>query len=196
MTAVTPQPITLEKFLKRPETTPASEYIDGAIRQKPMPKGRHSRLQGQLCATVNHVAEAQPMAYAFPELRCSFGGRSVVPDVAIFRWQRIPFTATAEVPDNFDLPPDWTIEILSSDQNPTQVIGNILHCLNHNCRLGWFVDPDDLSILAFLPHQQPLLLRDNESLPILPEIERILTVDQVFGWLKMGAEAIARSRHR
>ena len=74
MTAATTQPLTLEEFLKLPETKPASEYIGGAIVQKPMPKGRHSRLQGKLCAAVNQVAEEQRIAYAFGELRCSFSG--------------------------------------------------------------------------------------------------------------------------
>ena len=185
MTVTVTQPITLEEFLKLPETKPASEYIEGAIVQKPMPKGRHSRLQSKLGAAINHVAEEAIFAYAFPELRCSFGDRSIVPDVAIFLWQRIPFTTTGEVPDNFELPPDWTIEILSPEQKTNKVIGNILYCLNRGSRLGWFVDPDDLSILVFLSNQQPILLQGSEFLPVLPEIELALTVDQVFGWLKM-----------
>lgn len=37
---VTPsEPITLEEFLKLPETKPASEYIEGQIVQKPIPTG-------------------------------------------------------------------------------------------------------------------------------------------------------------
>ncbi|MBE9070991.1 Uma2 family endonuclease, partial [Leptolyngbya cf. ectocarpi LEGE 11479] len=125
------KPITLEEFLQLPETKPASEYINGNIIQKPMPKGRHSRLQGKLCATINQVAEDNKIAYAFPELRCTFGGRSIIPDIAVFQWERIPFTADGDVPDNFDLAPDWTIEILSPDQRPNKVLGNILHCLEH-----------------------------------------------------------------
>jgi Uma2 family endonuclease len=186
MTAATTQPLTLEEFLKLPETKPASEYIDGAIVQKPMPKGRHSRLQGKLCAAVNQVAEEQRIAYAFPELRCSFGGRSIVPDVAVFQWGRIQLTVNNQVPDNFELPPYWTVEILSPEQKTNKVIGNILHCLKYGSRLGWFIDPDDLSILVFLPNQQPVLLQGDDSLPVLPEIELALTVNQVFGWLKMG----------
>ncbi|OUL20752.1 Uma2 family endonuclease [Nostoc sp. 106C] len=187
MSATTAQPLTLEEFLKLPETKPASEYINGEIVQKPMPKGRHSRLQGKICAAVNQVAEDRRIAYAFPELRCSFGSRSIVPDVAVFQWTRIPFIVDGEVPDNFELPPDWTIEILSPEQKPNKVIGNILHCLKYGSRLGWFLDPDDFSILVFLPEQQPLLLQGKDSLPVLSEIELVLTVEQVFGWLKMGS---------
>jgi Uma2 family endonuclease len=186
MTVAKAQPITLEAFLERPETKPASEYISGEIIQKPMPKGRHSCLQEKLCAAINQIAEIPKIAYAFPELRCSFGDHSIVPDVAVFLWTNIPFTSTSEVPDNFLLPPDWTIEILSPDQKASKVIGNILYCLEQGSRLGWFIDPDDLSILVFLPGQQPVFLQAGKSLPVLPEIELALTVDQVFGWLKMG----------
>ncbi|WP_273545931.1 Uma2 family endonuclease [Leptodesmis sichuanensis] len=64
MTAVTKQALTLAEFLQLPETKPASEYINGEVIQKPMPKGRHSRLQGKLCATINQVTEEQKVAYA------------------------------------------------------------------------------------------------------------------------------------
>ena len=185
MTTATSKSITLEEFLKLPETKPASEYIDGEIIHKPMPKGRHSRLQGKLCGVVNQVTEEQKITYAFPELRCSFGGRSIVPDVAVFQWNHIPFTAKGEVPDNFERPPDWTVEILSPEQKPNKVIGNILYCLRQGCRLGWFIDPDDLSILAFLPKQEPELLQGSDLLPVLEGIELELTADRVFGWLKM-----------
>ncbi len=180
------QRLTLQEFLQQPETKPASEYINGNIIQKPMPKRPHSRLQGKLCATINQIAEEAKIAYAFPELRCSFSGLSIVPDVAVFLWERIPFTAEGNVPDNFDLPPDWTIEILSPEQRPNKVLGNILHCLEHGSRLGWFIDPDDLSILFLQPQQQPVLFQGEQILPVLPGLKLTLTVNQIFDWLKMG----------
>ncbi|HTL88329.1 MAG TPA: Uma2 family endonuclease [Leptolyngbya sp.] len=51
------QTLTLEEFLRRPETKPACEYIDGQIIQKPMPQGKHSTLQGELVSAVNRVAK-------------------------------------------------------------------------------------------------------------------------------------------
>lgn len=185
MTIAASKSITLAEFLTLPETKPASEYINGEVIQKPMPKGRHSRLQSKLGAAINQVSEEKQVAYAFPELRCTFGDRSIVPDLAVFQWERISFTANGEVPDNFEKQPDWTIEILSPDQKPNKVIGNILHCLRYGCRLGWFVDPDDRSILVFLPNQQPELYQGNVLLPLLAEIELEITAEQIFGWLKM-----------
>ncbi|MEA5621055.1 Uma2 family endonuclease [Cronbergia sp. UHCC 0137] len=187
MTTVITQSLSLEEFLKLPETKPVSEYINGNIILKPMPKGKHSRLQLKLCNSINDVTESEKIAYAFPELRCSFGIRSIVPDVAVFNWPRIPFAADGEAPNDFLLSPDWTIEILSPEQNSNRVIDNILYCLNHGCQLGWLIDPQDRSILIFRPNQQPELLRDDVRLPVLMGINLELTVTQLFGWLKMSS---------
>ncbi len=149
--------LTLEEFLKLPETKPASEYINGETIQKPMPKTRHSRLQGKLTSTINGVVEEKRLAYAFPELRCTFGGRSVVPDVTVLVWERIEFNDQGEPVDDVFIAPDWTIEILSPEQSSNRVTGNILHCLKHGSQIGWLIDPDDRSVLIFLPNQQPEL---------------------------------------
>jgi Uma2 family endonuclease len=184
-TTLNPQ-MTLTEFLKLPETKPASEFINGRIYQKPMPQGKHSRLQLKLCNAVNQVAEEPQIALAFPELRCTFGGRSIVPDVTVFRWERIPFDAEGEVENVFALYPDWTIEILSPDQNATKVISNILHCLKHGTQLGWFIDPRERLIIVFLPGQQPLEIMGDDTLPVPEFMELALTVVQVFDWLKVG----------
>ncbi len=84
-----PTPITtLDRFLQQPETQPASEFIDGCIYQKLMLQGQYSRLQLKLCNQVNVVAEDAQIALALPELCCTFGDRSIVPDIAMFQWER------------------------------------------------------------------------------------------------------------
>nr|WP_225938786.1 Uma2 family endonuclease [Kovacikia minuta] len=177
--------LTLEEFLKLPETKPASEYIDGKIAQKPTPEARHSRLQSKLVSTVNEVTEGNRIAYAFPELRCTFGGRSIIPDMTILRWEHIEFDQNGEPIDDVLISPDWAIEILSPEQSSNRVTGNILHCLTCGCQLGWLLDPDDRSVIVFQPHQQPQLVQNKDHLIGLPEIELNLTAEQVFNWLKM-----------
>jgi Uma2 family endonuclease len=109
--------ITLDEFLQRPETKPASEYIDGQIIKKPMPQGRHSTIKTELSTTVNVIFKPRKVARAFSELRCTFGGRSTVPDVSVFTWERIPRDQNGEIANTFLMAPDWTIEILSPDQS-------------------------------------------------------------------------------
>lgn len=178
--------VTLEKFLKLPETKPASEYIDGEIVQKPMPKTRHSRLQSKLLETINAVVEERRIAYAFPELRCTFGGRSIVPDIAVLLWEQIEFDEQDEPLDDIIVAPQWTIEILSPTQSANQITGKILHCLQYGCQLGWLIDPGDRSILIFLPQQQPKLCKTDDVLAVLEGVDLQLTGDRLFSWLKMG----------
>jgi len=179
------QKISLEDFLALPETKPASEYIAGKIQQKPMPKARHSRLQSKLLEAINSVAAEPKIAYAFPELRCTFGDRSIVPDIVILQWEHIQLDAMGEPMDDILRAPDWQIEILSPQQSPNRVTGNILHSLKYGCQLGWLIDPDDRSVLVFQPNQQPTLCYDLDSLPILNPIDLNLTVAEIFSWLIM-----------
>lgn len=188
MTAAKSASLTLKEFLALPETKPASEYVDGEIIQKPVPKTRHSRLQGKFIDAINQVAEAEQVAYAFPELRCTFGDRSIVPDIAVLYWHQIPLDDQGEPLDDILAAPAWTIEILSPDQRSNRVTGNILHCLKHGCQLGWLIDPEDRSVIVFQPQQQPEFFHRSDRLIVLQGIELTLTVEQVFGWLKMKAD--------
>jgi Uma2 family endonuclease len=186
MLATAPKVITLEEFLQLPETKPASEYNDGEITQKHLPKGRHSCLQYELCHAVNQLTKSKKIAYAFPELRCTMNKRSLVPDIAVFQWQNIPFLADGEVPDSFNVAPDWAIEILSPDQNSSKVIGNLIYYLENGSKLGWFLDPSAQTILVLLGDRPPKLIEGNNIPPTLEGINLELSVEQIFGWLKMG----------
>ncbi len=179
------KPLTLNEFLKLPETEPATEYIDGQIIQKPMPQGKHSTIQGELVTAINTVVKPQRIARAFPELRCTFGGRSIVPDVAVFTWGRIPRDENGEIANVFQAAPDWVIEILSPDQSQTKVIKNILHCLEYETQMGWLIDPEEQSVFVYLRNQQPVVLDEAEALLPVPEFasELKLTVGHLFGWL-------------
>lgn len=179
-----PSKISLEEFLLLPETKPASEYVDGQIYQKAMPQGKHSTLQTRFGNRINQVGEPQKLAFAFSELRCTFGGRSIVPDIAVFEWSRILLNTKGEVENRFEIVPDWTIEILSPDQNPTRVINNILFCLNHNAKLGWLVDPAEKLVLVFKPQQQPEAKENQDILPVLDVLSDLqLSADDLFALL-------------
>jgi Uma2 family endonuclease len=180
--------LTLEEFLKLPETEPASEYADGKIIQKPMPQGKHSILQSELIEGINPLVKPQRIARAFPELRCTFGGRSIVPDIAVFTWDRLPMDAQGELLNSFTLAPDWAIEILSPDQNQNKVTRNILHCLDHGCQLGWLLDPEERSALIYPSGQQPIFIEELDIVLPVPDLVSglQLTLGELWGWLKVG----------
>jgi len=179
-----PTKISLEEFLELPETKPASEYINGEIYQKPMPQGEHSILQTRFLETINQRGKPQKLAYAFPELLSTFGGGAVVPDIAVFEWSRIPRKANGRIENRFNLAPDWTIEILSTEQSANRVIKKIIFCLNHGTKLGWLVDPEDESVMIFQPNQTPEVKSNDEILPVLSVLgDWQLSVADVFAWL-------------
>lgn len=118
MVHATSNTLTLEEFLHLPATKPASEYIDGQIIQKPMPQGKHSLIQGELVPTINIAVKPKRLARAFPELRCTFGDRSIVPDIAVFVWDRIPRDKKGKLPTHF----------------PSRQIGQLKFCLPIDAR--------------------------------------------------------------
>lgn len=178
-------PLTLAEFLKLPETKPASEYIDNQIIQKPMPQGKHSVIRGEMVTTINAVVKPQKIARAFPELRCTFEGRAIVPDVAVFTWERIPRDENGGVANIFEAAPDWMIEILSPEQSATKVTKKILRCLNYETQMGWLIDPDEQTIFVYQSGQQIEVFDELEQQIRVPDFasELQLTVGDIFGWL-------------
>jgi Uma2 family endonuclease len=188
------KPISIEDFLKLPETKPASEFVDGQISQKPMPQGKHSTIQGDLVPAINTVLKPDKIARAYPELRCTFGGRSIVPDIAVFAWAQIPRDDDGRVANVFAIAPDWTIEILSPDQSQTKVVRNILRCLTHETQMGWLIDPEEELVFVYFAHdpanklEQPRIsvFEAKEDLLPVPKFAKPfqLTVGQLFEWLE------------
>ena len=178
--------LTLDEFLKLPETKPASEFIDGKIIQKPMPQGKHSTIQLDLGADINRCLKPERIARAYSELRCTFGGRSIVPDITVFRWERIPRDENGRVSNTFAIAPDWTIEILSPDQSQTKVVRNILHCLDRGTQMGWLIDPEEELVFVYFGDRRITLLENEGNVIPVPSFAEAfnLTVGQLFGWLE------------
>jgi Uma2 family endonuclease len=178
--------ITLEEFLALPDTKPASEYIDGEIIQKPMPQGQHSIIQGSLLVEFTLAWRGRGIAQAFPELRCSFGGRAIVPDLVVFEDAKIPYDENGDIENVFSIAPDWTIEILSPDQSTTKVLKNINHCLAHGTKMGWLIIPADRSVFVIEVDRTIQIVDELNTILPVPEFAASiqLTVEQLFSWIK------------
>lgn len=179
-----PESTTLEKFLKLPyiEESPAWEYINCKAIQKPMGGGKHNLLQKRLVAVIDALGSNYE---AFPELRCTCGNRSVVPDVVVISTNQLPLDESGDLMSSgIDFAPAWVIEILSPAQSQTKVTGNILHCLRNGSQLGWLIDPGERSILVYQPNSLPDLLAGKDILPVLEDMNLTLCVDEIFAWLQ------------
>ncbi len=179
------QALTLDGFLQLPETQPASEFINHQLTQKTMPQGEHSTLQSELANVINAVGKPQQLAYAFPELRCVFGGAALVPDISVFRWPRIPRTSSGRVANRFETYPDWAIEILSPEQAQTKPLEKLLHCIEHGTELGWLLDPSSDSVLTLSGESRLKLYKSDQTLPVLSDLALSLSAVDIFSWLSL-----------
>ncbi len=176
--------LSLQEFLQLPETNPASEWSDGAIVQKPMPKIQHSILQGKLLSAINERGTPQQLVYAFPELRCVFIDRVIVPDITVLAWDRVPTNDLGEVQGELESCPDWMIEILSPEQSATQTIKKILYCVEQGTELGWLIDPNERQVFSFQSQQPTKVHEGSDVLPMLSVLSNWqLTAADLFGWL-------------
>lgn len=176
---------TLKEFLKLPyiDESPAWQYIKTTISQKPMGGGKHSLLQKRLIAGIDATASNYE---AFPKLRCTFGNRSLVPDISVVATDRLPVDENGNIiSTGIDFAPAWVIEIISPDQSQTKVTSNILYCIRNGSRLGWLIDPSERSIIVYQPDTLPSLLTLKDILPVLPGINLTICVADVFAWLKL-----------
>lgn len=154
------QPLTLEEFLQQPDTKPASEYIDSQIIQKPMPKADHSVIQGDLISAINAAIKGNQVGRAFPELRCTFDGRSIVPDITVLPWSAIPRSENGKASGELFAAPQWMIEILSQGQSQTKVVKKILHALEHGTQIGWLIDPAEDCVFGYTPDLRTVIYEE------------------------------------
>ena len=180
-------PITLEQFLEYPEAKPYSEYINGKTEQKPIPQGRHSTLQIRLGIKINEIVVPNKLAHAFTELRCTFAGVSIVPDISVFTWDRIPKNEQEKIANRFETFPDWVIEILSPEQSANKVIKKIMFCLKEGAQLGWLIDPEDESVMILEPNKFPEIKSNQETLTVLKDLQESLqlSAEEMFNWLNL-----------
>jgi Uma2 family endonuclease len=138
---VAERPITLEAFLALPEEKPALEYFGGRITQKIAPGLRHSLVRSQiLCEGGNRLLHTR-FGIAVPELRITMGGASRVPDVAIFRWDRIPRDEHGELLDDVVTPPDVVVEVLSPGQTHRAMLARCHWYIEQGVQAALLVQP-------------------------------------------------------
>ncbi len=158
--------MTLDEFLARPglDARPYQEFLDGRIEVKVSPQKKHSAVEGELRDRVNRFARPRKLGLAFVELRCTFAGRSVVPDVVFLLKDHIAIDAGGEYVNETPRPPDIHIEIVSPDESLKMQRAKLAHSTANGCSLGWRIDLERKSIDVFLPGREPERLAPDGAL--------------------------------
>ncbi len=188
MTATTSR-LTLEQFLERPETEPASEYWGcGDVHQKDMPDYPHATLQFYLAVVLTQYLRSQKLrGKAVVEWCCVFGPsgaeRAWVPDVVVVLGERAP-QGDARNTRVLRVAPDIAIEVLSPKQSARLLSRKLQYYLRHGVRAVWVVDPDAETVDVYAPGADPLLLGRGDALDggtLLPGFT--LAMDELFAQL-------------
>ena len=152
--AVTRRRLTFDEFLQLPEEEPALEYLDGVVTPKMSPKGRHGRLQMRFGFMLELAAGDPPAYWTLSELRVNWAGvASLVPDLAVYQTERLPYDPSGEVADDFFLPPDLAVEIASPGQSDRALLD----------RARWFVEHGVPVVLNLQPRNRSARVVRNGS---------------------------------
>jgi len=177
--------MTLEQFLRLPERKPALEYDNGVVAQKVSPKGRHSALQSSLVEVFNRRIRPGKLGRAFTELRASYANLSRVPDIAVYRWDRIPRDDAGEVCDDFFAPPDIAVEIRSPGQRLNALLRRLRSFVQAGARAAVLLDPARKVMTVVRPDGGVAELRAGDVLDLTDVVPGLrLDVTAVFDELK------------
>jgi len=184
--AITLRGLTLKQFLALPEQEPALEYFDGKVAQKVTPLGEHSALQVECAEYLNRLFRPARVARAFTELRMTHSGASLVPDVSLYRWDRIPRTPAGKIASRFLVPPDLAVEIWSPGQSLRELGAKCEWLVKNGSAVALLLDPRREMIRVYRPNAPVAVHGPGDRIP-LAEIApgAALDVSQIFAALNV-----------
>lgn len=183
--------LTLDQFLQRPETEPASEFFCGRVVEKPMPTFEHALLTSRLVALFSLYLMRTPVAFVLDNLRHTYGPeqRAYLPDVSVLLRDRAPRSAAERHRGPVDIAPDIAIEVTSPDDRPGQLAEKLAFYLRIGIPLVWIVDPEERTLTAYRQDQPATIHAANETItagPVLPGFQ--LALADLFDVLDEGIE--------
>jgi Uma2 family endonuclease len=173
--------LTLEEFLRLPEEEPALEFWHGEVTQKVSPKGPHGALQYGFGRRVDRDPVLDRLVRVFTETRVAFAGEATVPDLVIYRRERVPRDKNGQVAEDFTDPPDIAVEIISPGQVRGTLIERCRWYAENGVPLAIFADPRRRVVRLFRPGNDSGDRRGSDLLDLTDVLPGFaLTVDDFF----------------
>jgi Uma2 family endonuclease len=142
-------------------------------------------LQFKLCQRFDTFAEPRRLGLAVPEVRTTFGGSSVVPDVSFYTWDQLPLDRNGELLDESPHAPAITIEVTSPGQSIRTLVERCQWYVEQGVRVSLLVQLRRRIVTAFRAGVAPRELRGQDRIDldeVLPGFE--LTVAELFNALR------------
>ncbi len=173
--------LTLDEFLRLPEEEPALEYWRGEVSQKVSPKGPHGALQYGFGERISRAAGPGRPFRVFTETRVTFGGVSAVPDLIVYRRERVPRDAAGQVAEDFTVAPDIAVEIISPGQTRRELTERCRWYVENGVSLAILADPRRRVVRVFRLGSESGDLRGEDLLDLGDVVPGFaLTVDDFF----------------
>jgi Uma2 family endonuclease len=179
--AVVGHKMSLEEFLELPEEKPYLELREGMVTRKVSPQEQHSLLEYGLSEWINRFGRPRKLAIALPELRGTYGTSLLVPDLVVYRWDRLNLLPSGKVANVYAGSPDVVIEILSFDQSLHDLADKCLIYIRHGVPIVLLINPAREWVRRFGLDGTDRMLRGDDWIDlesVLPGVE--LTVGKVF----------------
>lgn len=158
---------TYDDLLKVPDHLVA-EIVDGELFTSPRPASPHAFATGVLFADLTQKFQRGGGGWWFlvePELH--LGGDVLVPDIAGWRKQRMPFVPNVAA---FTLAPDWICETLSPTTARLDRYRKLPRYARYDVGHAWLVDPLERAVEVYrLENEHWSLVSTHEESKILAE---------------------------
>ena len=146
--------ISVEEYLHT-NYKPACEYIDGVLRQKPMPTRKHGLTQARLCQLLNSsFQDFEAASEVTVRLR---EGKYLIPDVIVQRRDRIQDPCPTD-------PVHLCVEILSPEDRMSEVLAKCEAYHAWGVETVWVVDPEDRRAWEYRIGRRPAEIPSNGGL--------------------------------
>lgn len=168
--------LTLEQFLALPEEKPALEYDSGEVTQKMSPLGPHGTTQFEIAVLVDRACRPRELARAFTETRTTYAGKSFVPDVVVYRWDRVPSDEHGDIPLYFTTPPDIAIEIASPGQGVQNLLDRCRWYVDNGVQVSLMIQPRHRAVWEIRPGSEAVRFGADDRLDLTDVVDG-LTID-------------------
>jgi len=174
------QKLTLEEFLRLPQSDQSFELIDGEIVPKMSPKFFHSSLTTVFWVELSSWADGRGRVRVEWAVVLKRKGQDwvPVPDVLYVSYNRLAKDWCENAP--CPVAPELAIEIMSEEQTFMEFIAKAGDYLNAGVLRVWVVDPDHRSITVFFGDRPPETFRHDKLITdeLFPNLA--VTVEQLF----------------
>lgn len=177
--------MSLEQFLRLPESKPYFEFMDGVAHRKTLGDQSRSRLMTELIIRLYEELDrtregrvATNVMFLWPDEDWVF-----LPDVSVTLASKVSPPVTTEHPCT--RLPDFAIDVLSPGDNAGRIQRRIAHYMRSGVSILWVIDPADEKLTVWQPGQLPLDFAAPQKVsaaPVLASFE--LDLQQLFDSLR------------